>query len=124
MDLAIMHKNLWAWLAEDPMRQKHEWPGFVDACVRSNCMACEHAYLSGTGKDLCDFCPLEGAAKALLGNKYDKGQCLGGLYTEYTMSAESYRHYKELTDDVEETEKMRVATVKAAETIRDLEWKE
>jgi len=127
MDYHTMFRNLWAWIAEDPSREKHEWPGFVETGhIPSYCPACAHADQIGTGNpgDRCYYCPLEDGAKKSQAGFYDDRACLGGLYTLYLTAAADYRSYREMMASVELIEEQRLRAVKAAEAIRDLEWKD
>lgn len=48
-----LHRELWGWLAENPMRQKTDYPGFRDERIMKYCYLCE--YTSFT----CEKCPVE-----------------------------------------------------------------
>lgn len=127
MDLAIAHKNLWAWLAEDPSRSKDDWPGFMELdTVKNECFACEHADKVGNGNDtdICEYCPLAVGAKKFLGNNYDDSDCLGGLYSAFTRARYVYRMSLDLGEPTETVAKNKDMAQQLAIAIRDLEWKD
>ena len=112
-------KEMWTWIAEDSLlRCKCDYPGLNELpparqlYIRdhSNCSACVEAYgrmlkARTDGNNKCLFCPLMKAAKALVPDKNSHGRCLCGLY------------YNWCNNDLNQR-------VKAAETIRDLEWED
>lgn len=125
MDLKQAFKELWTWMAGDPLRSKCDWPGFAEfESVKNECPACEHARLKTTGDNECEHCPIEPSAKQILGAQFDQGDCLGGLYTRFTRAAYVYQRAKALEEDAEIIEDKRISAVNAAKAIRDLEWKE
>lgn len=57
------HKDLWDWLANNPIDKKSHWPGwaFYGKDVLCDCFACESArttVISVTGTEKCEVCPL------------------------------------------------------------------
>ena len=49
--------ELWAWLAENPSRNKDEWPGWCDCGEMSNdCPCCEYTLAADNGP--CRKCPM------------------------------------------------------------------
>ena len=48
-----LHRELWGWLAENPMKQKTDYPKFKTECVRNDCYLCEFA------GSQCAKCPVE-----------------------------------------------------------------
>ena len=72
------HKKLWNWLAENPDKEKTDWPeweknGGRVKRVRSNCFACEYAEgrtCEDERVDLCEDCPLVWHLKGV-----DKPRC-------------------------------------------------
>ena len=85
------HKELWNWLAENPGKDKHEWPGwkayhngrFVESC----CYACVYDTVKGAEEgclDCCKYCPLEWPGNLACGEKHS-------LYEEWgNANAENY----------------------------------
>ena len=124
MDLAIMHKNLWAWLAEEPSRAKCDWPGFMEVdSIRNECPACEYAFKKGIPGKECPFCPLRRSARDTLGTDYDDDACLGGLYTRYGTAVSVYRRLKcTHAHEPDMVETARLEAIRLTETIRDLKW--
>lgn len=56
------HKELWNWLADNPGKTKHEWPGWNGKFVESCCFACVYDTEKGAEEgclDCCNYCPLE-----------------------------------------------------------------
>ncbi|MBP2663769.1 MAG: hypothetical protein H6Q71_1717 [Firmicutes bacterium] len=72
-----LHKELWNWLADNPDKEKYQWPKFIgnggDISIPSHyCFACcyaKHCY------DIYFDCPLK--------FKMYKNDCLGGMYYYY-----------------------------------------
>jgi len=61
-----LHRELWGWLAENPMKKKHNWPGWKDnggehPAALSDCFCCQYARnVCGSGRGaICGKCPLE-----------------------------------------------------------------
>jgi len=85
------HRELWAWLAENPMKDKLDWPGWKRYDVALNdCFLCEYALKSPkndfNGLSICDYCPV-----VFEENKYPKGTigyCLGGLFSRWDRAIE------------------------------------
>lgn len=48
-----LHRELWGWLAENPMKQKTDYPKFKTERVRNDCYLCEFA------GSQCAKCPVE-----------------------------------------------------------------
>ena len=38
------HEEMWKWLSENPYKDKHDWPGWVDTLDRFSCDDKEHYY--------------------------------------------------------------------------------
>ncbi len=81
------HRELWTWLAENPTKEKQDWPGWVryDAAL-NDCFLCEYALKSRKNDsnrlNICDYCPVEFKET----NDYPKGTigyCLGGLFIRW-----------------------------------------
>lgn len=76
-----LHEELWLWLAEDPKREKWNWPrwkmkgGDIPGSW-AYCFPC--AYADQTGRDCC---PLD-----IPGWNPDTGGCLGGLYGRWILA--------------------------------------
>lgn len=64
-DAIRLHRELWGWLAENPMKEKEDWPGWKKnggehPTPPSNCFCCQYAkdvYGFGRGS-ICGKCPL------------------------------------------------------------------
>ena len=74
-----LHVRLWTWLAENPGKEKFDWPGWKfnggdTKEVNNHCFACEYVSYSEQG---CDICPLD---------FNDNGRCLGGLYGNWNLA--------------------------------------
>ena len=53
-----LHRELWGWLAENPMKHKADWPGFKDIGIVTNrCFCCEFTLDKNRTVD-CEKCPL------------------------------------------------------------------
>ena len=81
------HRELWGWLAENPMKDKLDWPGWerYDAPL-NGCFLCEYALKSKKNDsnrlNICDYCPVEFKET----NDYPRGTfgyCLGGLFIRW-----------------------------------------
>ena len=86
------HRELWAWLAENPMKDKLDWPGWKRYDVALNdCFLCEYALKSPkndfNGLSICDYCPVEFDAIEDC-PKGTVGYCLGGLFSRWDMAIE------------------------------------
>ena len=86
------HRELWGWLAENPMKDKLDWPGWERYDVALNdCFLCEYALKSqkndSNGLSRCDYCPVEFDA---IGDspKGTVGYCLGGLFSRWDMATD------------------------------------
>ena len=86
------HRELWGWLAENPMKEKTDWPGWerYDAAL-NDCFLCEYVLKSqkndSNGLSICDYCPVEFKET----NGYPKGTvgyCLGGLFSRWDRAIE------------------------------------
>lgn len=78
------HRKMWGWLAENPMKDKLDWPGWKRYDVALNdCFLCEYAFESKkndfNGLSICDYCPVEFDAIEDC-PKGTVGYCLGGLF--------------------------------------------
>lgn len=87
------HRELWGWLAENPMKEKTDWPGWerYDAAL-NDCFLCEYVLKSqkndSNGLSSCDYCPVE--FDAIEGySKGTIGYCLGGLLSRWIQTSES-----------------------------------
>lgn len=87
------HRELWGWLAENPMKEKRAWPGWerYDAAL-NDCFLCEYVLKSqkndSNGLSSCDYCPVE--FDAIEGySKGTIGYCLGGLFRRWIQTSES-----------------------------------
>lgn len=52
------HRIMWNWLADNPDKEKVDWPGWVDypGRIRAGCFLCEYTI----SRDLsCSKCPLD-----------------------------------------------------------------
>lgn len=113
-------KGMWTWIAEDSRRNKCDYPELLNLPDQrqyqlrdyANCSACVEANarmlrvrMESLGNNKCLFCPLMKAAKALVPDVSLHNRCLCGLY------------YNWCNNDLNQR-------VKAAETIRDLEWED
>jgi len=91
------HRELWGWLAENPMKDKSDWPGWdwpgweSYENINSSCFLCEYAFESKkndfNGLSICDYCPVEFKET----NGYPKGTvgyCLGGLFSRWDQAIE------------------------------------
>lgn len=91
------HRELWGWLAENPMKEKTDWPGWdwpgweSYENINSSCFLCEYAFESQkndfNGLSICDYCPVEFKET----NGYPKGTvgyCLGGLFSRWDRAIE------------------------------------
>lgn len=65
-----LHRELWGWLAENPGRDKREWPEWEDnggkfPRVRNLCFACEYDHQEGIKNHsyACSDCPFEWPGK-------------------------------------------------------------
>lgn len=81
------HRELWGWLAENPMKEKTDWPRWerYDAPL-NGCFLCEYALKSKKNDsnrlNICDYCPVEFKET----NDYPRGTfgyCLGGLFIRW-----------------------------------------
>lgn len=86
------HRELWGWLAENPMKDKLDWPGWerYDAAL-NGCFLCEYALKSKKNDsnrlNICDYCPVEFKET----NDYPRGTigyCLGGLFIRWVWTTE------------------------------------
>ncbi len=78
-----LHRALWRWLSENPMKQKRDWPGwelFPD--IPCNCFLC--VYTGRGAYPNCSICPVEFKANEHI--KGTIGYCLGGLYAEWDLA--------------------------------------
>lgn len=41
------HKALWNWLADNPNKDKRDWPGWEQFCATDDCFACEYVGQGG-----------------------------------------------------------------------------
>ena len=78
------HRELWGWLAENPMKDKLDWPGWerYDAAL-NDCFLCEY---TSDKFSKCEHCPV-----VFEENKYPKGTfgyCLGGLFSQWDQAIE------------------------------------
>lgn len=86
------HRELWAWLAENPMKDKLDWPGWERYNAALNgCFLCEYALKSKKNDsnrlNICDYCPVEFKET----NDYPRGTigyCLGGLFIRWVWTTE------------------------------------
>ena len=86
------HRELWGWLAENPMKEKRAWPGWGEyEDINGGCFLCEYAFESKkndfNGLSICDYCPVEFKET----NGYLKGTvdyCLGGLFSRWDRAIE------------------------------------
>jgi len=79
------HRELWGWLAENPMKDKLDWPGWerYDAAL-NDCFLCEY---TSDKFSKCEHCPVEFKET----NGYPKGTvgyCLGGLFSRWDRAIE------------------------------------
>lgn len=72
------HQKLWNWLADNPGKEKHDWPGWQNIKEKffGYCFACDYddkAY-EITNRDTCDCCPLlwEGKGCSLPNSLYSQ----------------------------------------------------
>lgn len=77
-----LHRELWGWLAENPMKDKLDWPGWHEKFDnrKSDCFLCEYAGFDGVFSK-CENCPV-----VFVENTYIKGTipyCLGGLFSQW-----------------------------------------
>lgn len=86
------HREIWGWLAENPMKEERDWPGWerYDAAL-NDCFLCEYALKSKKNDsnrlNICDYCPVEFKET----NDYPKGTmgyCLGGLFIRWVRAIE------------------------------------
>jgi len=90
------HRELWGWLAENPMKDKLDWPGWNEhEYVKGDCFLCEYSIgkavamcktFSESPAVMCDYCPV-----VFEENKYPKGTigyCLGGLFSRWDRAIE------------------------------------
>ena len=57
------HKLLWIWLAQNPKKNKADWPGWKFNSgpyqpIQSDCFACEYAFEITQRTASCEMCPL------------------------------------------------------------------
>jgi len=86
------HRELWGWLAENPMKEKTDWPGWGEyEDIYGSCFLCEYAFESqkndSNGLSKCEHCPVEFKET----NGYPKGTvgyCLGGLFSRWDRAIE------------------------------------
>jgi hypothetical protein len=86
------HRELWGWLAENPMKEKRDWPGWGEyEDINGGCFLCEYAFESqkndSNGLSICDYCPVEFKET----NGYLRGTvgyCLGGLFSRWDRAIE------------------------------------
>ncbi len=88
-NLKILHKKLWLWLADNPSKQKSDWPGWIQfetnpkfhtAC-RLRCFACqEHENRKGRAIFSlgCSNCPIKWKVP-----EDEANHCNSSLITEY-----------------------------------------
>lgn len=81
------HVKLWNWLAENPHRNKEDWPEWTDNggkvnLIKSRCFACEYAEKATYGDGHpCNNCPLNWNPTNAYGNNVCDGN--GGLYIKW-----------------------------------------
>jgi hypothetical protein len=86
------HRELWAWLAENPLKKRTDWPGWeMYENIDSSCFLCEYAFESQKNDfnrlSVCDYCPVEFKET----NGYPQGTvdyCLGGLFSRWNQAIE------------------------------------
>lgn len=86
------HREMWGWLAENPMKDKLDWPGWGEyGDIDGDCFLCEYAFESKkndfNGLSICDYCPVEFEEI----KDYPKGTigyCLGGLFSRWDRAIE------------------------------------
>lgn len=72
------HKALWNWLAKNPDKEKHDWPGWKTIlglnayplpswAIRNECFACGEASAEMLGSLGCEKCPCDWEIKRLTG---------------------------------------------------------
>lgn len=76
------HRELWGWLAENPMKDKLDWPGWerYDAAL-NDCFLCEY---TSNKFSKCEHCPVW-----FKENGFDRGTvpyCLGGLFYRWEVA--------------------------------------
>jgi hypothetical protein len=77
------HRELWGWLAENPMKEKTDWPGWerYDAAL-NDCFLCEYVLKSQKNDSnrlsICDYCPVWFKENGF--NRGTVSYCLGGLF--------------------------------------------
>jgi hypothetical protein len=79
------HRELWGWLAENPMKDKLDWPGWerYDAAL-NDCFLCEY---TSDKFSKCEHCPV--VFEEI--KDYPKGTigyCLGGLFSQWDQAIE------------------------------------
>lgn len=79
------HRELWGWLAENPMKDELDWPGWerYDAAL-NDCFLCEY---TSNKYSKCEHCPVEFKET----NDYPRGTvgyCLGGLFIRWDRATE------------------------------------
>lgn len=86
------HRELWGWLAENPMKEKTDWPGWESyENINSSCFLCEYAFESQKNDSnrlsRCDYCPVEFDAIEDC-PKGTVGYCLGSLFSRWDMATD------------------------------------
>ena len=97
------HKEMWGWLADNPTKEKDEWPGWKQNggeyhIVAEYCFACEYDYVVSDCASVgnCRHCPLKGMSDE---TSYD---CLDGDYEEwrYADSVKDLAERKRLAEKI------------------------
>lgn len=103
MDKVFMHKEhreMWLWLADNPSKEKEDWPGLKTRYARNECFACEYSLVEHAGVEGyesfyyvdCDICPF-------VWPENDFGNCVcdddGGLWCKW-FHAKNNRQRKKL----------------------------
>lgn len=91
-----LHKELWHWLAANPMQPKGHWPqwkhngGTVDL-VECGCFACEYSLVDdGDYTTDCDVCPL-----VWVKNDKGKSHCNeGGLWNQWLCTDDTGNYHE------------------------------
>ena len=83
-----LHTELWLWLAENPKKEKNDWPRWEEnggdiPKMEAECFACEYAARHGKRPGFC-CCPLDFPDWKQANGTVQK--CLGGLFDKWDMA--------------------------------------
>ena len=117
------HRKMWNWLADNPDKNKKDWPGWKKHdYVTNNCFIC--GYCEEYSKDcdmryidkFCDLCPLDWEITNDCGlssyyNKWNRGENRARMARKIANLKENMTNKSDTKDEVIETKEMTISVL-------------